>query len=203
SKHHVVDRMLEFGKLFGINLNPKTANIFFEPKYSSTKSAEEFIKNNYPVKKILFGINISAGSEARFWGVANYKLLISELSSYDLNMLLLCSPQDLDKATKISNNLIPIYYRPTFDEFCAMIPIVDFLFTPDTSIVHVISVFHKPMFGLYVKYKTNDIIWSPYKSEYDTIITEEPTLENVSFDQVKNKFIPFFEKFYFQKERHE
>ena len=203
SKYHVVNRMLEFGKLFGINLKPESANIFFEPKYSSTKSAEEFIKNNYPAKKFLIGINISAGNEARFWGVTNYKLLISELSSYDLNILLLCSPQDLDNAIKIANNNIPIYYRPTFDEFCAMIPIVDFLFTPDTSIVHIASVFHKPLFGLYVKYNTHDIIWSPYKSEYDTIITEEPTLENVSFDQVKNKFIPFFEKFYFQKDRHE
>jgi ADP-heptose:LPS heptosyltransferase len=203
SKNHVVNRMLEFGKLFGLKLNPEKANIFFEPKLTSTKSAEEFIKNNYPPKKFLVGINISAGNEARFWGVANYKQLIAELSNYDVNVLLLCSPQDLNNATQISNTKIPIYYRPTFDEFCAMIPLLDLLFTPDTSIVHVASVFHKPLFGLYVKYNTNDKIWSPYKSEFDSIITEEPTLENISFDQVKNKFIPFFEKIYIPKDRYE
>ncbi|MCX6167957.1 MAG: hypothetical protein NTX65_01350 [Ignavibacteriales bacterium] len=203
SKYHVVNRMLEFGKLFGLKINPDKINIFFEPKLTSSKSAEEFVKNNYSAKNFLVGINISAGNEARFWGVANYRLLIAELSTYDVNVLLLCSPKDLNNASQISNNNIPIFYRPTFDEFCAMIPLIDFLFTPDTSIVHVASVFQKPLFGLYVKYNTTDKIWSPYKSEYEAIITEEPTLQNITFEEVKNKFIPFFEKIYIEKERNE
>jgi ADP-heptose:LPS heptosyltransferase len=72
------------------------------------------------------------------------------------------------------------------------------LFTPDTSIVHVASAFEKPVFGLYVKYNTKDIIWAPFKSPFDCVITQEPTLANVSFGSVKQKFIPFFEKFYYE-----
>jgi ADP-heptose:LPS heptosyltransferase len=203
SKYHIVNRMLEIGKLFGLKLNPDKANIFFESKSVSLKSAEEFIQKNYSEKKFLIGINISAGNEARFLGVPNYRLLISELSQYDVNILILCSPNDLNSASQISNTKIPIYYRPTFDEFCAIIPSLDLIFTPDTSIVHVASAFHRQLFRLYVKYNTTDKIWSPYKSEYESITIFEPTLENISFDQVKNKFIPFFEKIYAKKEKDE
>ena len=68
------------------------------------------------------------------------------------------------------------------------------LFTPDTSIVHIASAFCKPVFGIYVKYNTKDKIWSPYKSSFDCIITQNPTLENVRFESVIERFIPFLKK---------
>ncbi len=199
SSHHVVERVMEFGKLFNLNLNNETINILFEPKYTSITGADDYLVNHFAGKKFLLGINISAGSEARFWGIKNYKRLISDLSNYKLNILLLCSEKDINNAAMISENKIPIYYRPTFDEFCAMIPKLDFLFTPDTSIVHVASAFKIPVFGLYVHYNTKDLIWSPYRSEFDCVITEDSDLRNVSYDSVYQKLIPLFEKIYFQK----
>ena len=77
-----------------------------------------------------------------------------------------------------------------------MIKYVDLLITPDTSIVHVASAFKIPVFGLYVKYQTNDHIWSPFNSPFECVITEEATLQNVSLDSVKSKLIPFFENYY-------
>jgi ADP-heptose:LPS heptosyltransferase len=82
---------------------------------------------------------------------------------------------------------------PDFDEFCAAISKLDFLFTPDTSAVHIASAFNIPVFGLYVKYNTNDMIWSPYKSKFECIITTEPNLNTVSFEDTIAKFKPFFE----------
>lgn len=203
SSYHVVERVMEFGKLFNLNLNSGTVNIIFEPKYASISGADNYIVNNFAGKKFLLGINISAGSQARFWGIKNYRQLISDLSNYKLNILLLCSEKDRDNAEMISGNKIPIYYRTTFDEFCAMIPKLDFLFTPDTSIVHVASAFRTPVFGLYVHYNTKDMIWSPYKSEFDCVITEDSDLRNVSYDSVYQKFRPLFEKIYFKKELYE
>lgn len=201
--HHVVERVMEFGKLFNLNLNNGTVNIIFEPKHASISGADNYIVTHFAGKKFLLGINISAGSQARFWGIKNYKQLISDLSNYKLNILLLCSEKDRNSAEIISENKIPIYYRTTFDEFCAMIPKLDFLFTPDTSIVHVASAFKTPVFGLYVHYNTKDVIWYPYRSEFDCVITEDSDLGNVSYDSVYQKFIPLFEKIYFKKELHE
>jgi len=81
-----------------------------------------------------------------------------------------------------------------FDTFAAGISKLNFLFTPDTSVVHIASIYKIPVFGLYVKYNTQDMIWSPYNTEFDCIVTEEPTLKNISFEEVINKFIPFLER---------
>lgn len=204
ASHHVIKRVMEFGKLFNLDLKNENINIVYEPQnYAFVKGADDFLVHHFADKNFLLGINISAGSKARFWGIKNYKQLISDLSNYNLNILLLCAENDINSAMMISQNRIPIYYRPTFDEFCAMIPKLDFLFTPDTSIVHVASAFKIPVFGLYVRYNTKDMIWSPYKSEFDCVITEDPNLANVSYDSVYKKFIPLFEKIYFKKELYE
>ncbi len=199
SKFHVVDRVLEFKKLFGLNVNSGELNIVYEPKVESVRSVSDYLKNHFAAKKFLVGINISAGSDARFWGASKFSRIIESLKLYDVNLILLCSEKDLESAAQIASAGIPIFYRPTFDEFCAMLPFLNFLITPDTSIIHVASAFKLPMFGLYVHFQTSDKIWTPYKSEFDCVVTEEPTLKNISVEEVENKLIPFFEKFYFHK----
>ena len=39
------------------------------------------------------------------------------------------------------------------------------------------------------------MIWSPYNTPFDCVITKEPTLKNINFDKVKQKFIPFLERY--------
>ncbi len=197
TKFHIIERVMEFAKLFQLNVDSSLVNISYTPKEQSILLANAFLENHFTSKKFLLGMNISASSDARFWGVSNYRNLINELANYKINILLMCSETELKHAVAISENKIPIYY-PNFDEFCAVIPRLDLLFTPDTSIVHVASGFNIPVFGLYVKYNTTDIIWSPYKSQFDYVVTEEPTLHNISFESVKKKFIPFLEKLYYE-----
>ncbi len=198
SRFHIIERVMEFGKLFQLNnVDSTSVNISYTPRQQSILLANTFLENHFTSKKFLLGINISASNDARFWGVSNYRNLIDELVNYKFNILLMCAETELQHAVAISENKIPIYY-PNFDEFCAIIPKLDLLFTPDTSIVHVASAFNTPVFGLYVKYNTTDKIWSPYKSQFDYVVTEEPTLHNISFESVKKKFIPFLEKLYYE-----
>lgn len=197
SKYHVVDRVMKFGKFFHLNVDRSKLNIAYDASLDASVKAEAFLEKHFPQKKFLFGINISAGSDSRFWGKENFKRLIADLAGYDLNLLLMCAEKDLRSAIEISEGKVPIFYRPVFDQFCAMIYELDFLLTPDTSIVHVASAFNKPLFGIYVKYNTNDTIWSPYRSPFECVVTEEPTLKNVTYDSVKEKFFPFFEKHYY------
>jgi hypothetical protein len=39
------------------------------------------------------------------------------------------------------------------------------------------------------------MIWSPYVSEFDCVVTEGPNLVNVTFDEVQYKLKPFLQKF--------
>lgn len=194
STNHVVDRNLQIAQLFNLPAHSDNLNIRYFPK----KEAMEKVRNTLQKKhngKFLLGINISAGSESRFWGVDNFRHLLDLLKCYNVYPLLICSTRDLNKALAITNNNREmIFYTPSFDEFASAVSCLDFLFTPDTSIIHLASAFGVPVFGLYVKYNTDDMIWSPYKSDFDCVITTSETLDDISFDEVIIKFKPFLEK---------
>ena len=55
------------------------------------------------------------------------------------------------------------------------------------------------VFGIYVKYNTTNMIWSPFKAQFDCVITEEPNFKNLEFEEVEEKFKTFFEKIYGQR----
>jgi ADP-heptose:LPS heptosyltransferase len=202
AKSHIVERLLEIAKLFGIkDIDYSNVRINYKPKESSLDEAKSFVKNNFEKHNFLIGVNISAGSDARFWGIERFKKLLDFLSKFDINILILSAPKDLEEANAISNSFevnglqkSKVFCNNEFDLFASIISQIDLLFTPDTMAVHLASAFNKPVFGVYVKYKTNDMIWSPYNTKFDYVVTEEPTLDNVSYEQVIAKFKPFLEK---------
>ncbi len=188
SSHHVITRLMEIEKLF--NISPSNdVNIHYSPTNASIEMAIKYLNQNFPKRKFLIGVNISAGSNARFWGVENFKKLLLFISSFDT--LIICSPNDKELAEKISEGRIKLFYSNNFDEFAAMISKLNLLISPDTAAIHLASAFEIPLFGLYVKYKTNDMIWSPFRSKFEYVVTEEQTIKNVTFENVKLKLEPF------------
>ncbi len=194
AKTHVVLRIMNLVTLFGFTFNPDEINITYRASKQSEDFAKQFLINNNLNNKFLIGINISAGSNARFWGVDRFKKLVQFFMEYNVNVLLLSSGTDLDKVSKISNQSILNFYSDNFDKFTGIISKLDLLITPDTSVVHLASAYKIPVFGLYVHYNTADMIWSPLRSEFDCVITEEATLTNMSYDKVINKLKPFFKR---------
>ena len=195
--HHIIERTLEFAKLFGFQPNYENAKVSYQIKESSLNFAQsQLIKYK---EKFLLGINITAGSDARFWGVENFKSLIELLSSYDLNYIVFTTENKSEVALQITDKKFIYPASNDFDTFAAGISQMDMLFTPDTSVIHIASLFKIPVFGLYVKYKTEDMIWSPYKTDFEFVVTQRATLEDISFNQVKEKFIPFLEKHIYEK----
>jgi ADP-heptose:LPS heptosyltransferase len=192
SNHHIIERTLELAKLFGLNPYYQSAKVDYQINQKSIEVAETYMKRFSD--KFILGINITAGSKARFWGIKNYKELITLLGNYSIKYIVFTDEDYFNDAKQITDE--KNIYPPSkdFDIFAAGISKLNMLFTPDTSVVHICSEFRIPLFGLYVKYKTNDMIWSPYNTEFESIITEDSTLKNVTFNEVINKFIPFLEK---------
>lgn len=196
SSNHVIERILELSKLLGFSYSKDEIKIGYYPKTENVQFAKEYIHKTFPEKKFLIGINISAGSDARFWGINNFRLMLKEIKKYNVNILLFSAPKDLDKAESITDRQYIYPVSKEFDKFAAGILELDFLFSPDTSAIHIASIKKIPVFGLYVKYKTNDLIWSPYNTDFECVITEDSNLENVSFEEVIKNFKPFFEKYF-------
>jgi len=195
SQTHIVDRNLALLKLFDLDCDKTKLNIVYQLRPESIVKADNFITNKFKQNKFLIGINISAGSEARFWGVDRYRQLLSFFKSYDANILLLSSTRDLKYAIQITTHNEPLFYSPSFDEFAAIISKLNFLFTPDTSTVHLASAFNIPLFGIYVQYNTDDLPWTPYQSKHEIIITKEPNFVNLNFEEVILKLKPFVENY--------
>lgn len=211
-KVHVVDRIIELAKLFNLNLTHEQNRIHYYPADESLLTAQEFISTSFNKDNFSIGINISAGSEARFWGVDKYKSLIEYLLNHNKNQILdiviLCTPGELHYAEdivrlskrpgcKFSESQIAISSHK-FDVFAAIISKLNLLISPDTSAVHLAAAFNVPVFGIYVK-DTADMIWSAYGVDFECVTTSDPNLHNLNFETVKNKFEPFFEKILLEK----
>ncbi len=193
AKVHVVERIASLGKALGIEPESSGLKIEYPVKKESIEFTEDFLDKNNLSEKFLIGINISAGSDARFWGLERFIKLIRFFKRFNAAIVLLTADKDLEKATAIGDQAeVPIFMSKNFNRFAAVISQLDFLFTPDTSAVHIASAYRIPLFGIYVKYNTDDIIWYPYNSEFEATVTTEPDFTNMTFESVRKKLEPFF-----------
>lgn len=199
TNHHLIERYLQFLDYLKIPYNKDEIRVNYQPSDESMRYAVNLINSIFEDRKYLVGINISAGSEARFWGIENYKKLISYFSQYDVNILLFSSPNEVEKAQQIIEDKKLISAEPTFEKMTAMLTQVDFLFSPDTSLVHIASSYKLPVFGIYINYNTDHVVWYPYNTEHELIVTEKPNFDELEFDTVINKLKIFFEQIYYGK----
>lgn len=196
-KYHIIERILEVTKLFGFEAEKSKAKVIYEPEKKAVNNVENLLSNNFPEKKFLAGINISAGSQARFWGVEKYKRLIKLFKGYPVSLILVSTPKDSSAAKEIAEQ-DTVIFTPGFDEFAALISKLNLLISPDTAAVHLASAFSVPVFGIYVKFNTKEIIWYPYGCKFDCVVTEEPTLENISYETFEQKLKPFLGKLLYE-----
>jgi ADP-heptose:LPS heptosyltransferase len=191
-KYHYCERPLFLLNLFGVKPDFENAG----PVYNFRRESEDFVKefktNNFKDSKFLIGINLFAGSLARFWGTENFKKLILFLKSYPVDIILITPgkvPVNIDELSDKAKIL-----KTDFDKLAALISKLDLLITPDTSAVHLASAYGTPVFGLYVHNNPDDIIWSPYRTDFEYAATTEETLASIKYEDAEGKLKGFLEK---------
>ncbi len=195
---HIIDEILLLADQFSFSFSKENINVEYFPTLEAKQKAINFIiKNKLDKMKPLVGINISAGSNDKFWGVERFRDLIKFLEKYDVNIIILHSLADKENAEQISRSNSFVFPNESFNGFAAMINGLDFLFTPDSAAVQLAASKQIPIFILYL-HKETAKKWCPYRSPYDCVITEEHSFLRLSYGKTLNSFITFFEVFYNQ-----
>ena len=185
SKTHVAEQILQLLKLFGVEPDLKTVRIVYDYTNKSSEFAADYLRRNFPEKKFVIGINLFAGSLARYWGTENFLGLLNFLETYPVNVILIAPgklPADIGELA----GKAPVF-RNDFDKLAALISKLDLLVTPDTSVIHLASAYRIPVFGLYVHFNTDEMIWKPYNSDFEFVLTKERTLDSIHYEEVERK----------------
>jgi len=186
---HIVERLAEILRVFRVDPADMPETIVYEPSVEHRKSAAESLRKLGVHAKVKVGVNISAGSESRFWGVDQYRAFVTTLASEhpDWVSVLLAKPSHAARARQIAEGIPSAVQCPMvkeFDAFAAMVEHLDFLLTPDTSIVHLASAFRIPCVVLYVQSNPSLRIWDPYHTPHQAVITASNDLASIRHDDV-------------------
>ncbi|MGB2867164.1 MAG: glycosyltransferase family 9 protein [Bacteroidota bacterium] len=196
---HIIDRIAQLLTPFRISPSDHIFAIRYVTSPDSDRFAEGFIKTKLPSGRPIVGLNISAGSEVRYWGTRNFSDFISWVTSShpECIILILHKPSDRDKAQAIHDLAPSAVVSPdttSFDQFAALIRRLAMLLTPDTSAVHLASAFNVPVVVLYVQSDKSLRIWEPYGTEYEILVTEKDDLSTIPASDVTTAFERLYER---------
>ncbi|MDD5673855.1 MAG: glycosyltransferase family 9 protein [Chitinivibrionales bacterium] len=153
-------------ELFGFPYQSGMYHPFLRIPDGSRKRAQEKLVALGINKYIL--LNVSAGEKKNLIAAALFASVCSEMRKISaVPILILYAPNDLKKARDVlsgSGGNSILLYQATDDlfEIASVVENSWFVISPDTSIVHLAVVFHKPVVGLYAAPERYNYYWRPY-----------------------------------------
>jgi ADP-heptose:LPS heptosyltransferase len=157
------------------------------PLQTVNKYSEFFGKINK--KKIL--VNVSAGSETRYWGTENWIEFIRQIDK-NIEMILISDKKDKEFADSliknhISDNLTYVDADNIF-EVAEVVRNCDVIVTPDTSIVHLASCFNKPIVAMFHNVEWVIKRYAPLSDVHRVILSKDRnSIADISVEEVLEK----------------
>ncbi len=187
--HHIIERLSPFAEVFGLPRMSAEGPVRYQPSLPAQREARETFERLGIIGRPKVGVNISAGSERRYWGTERYRDLAVRLTALDPvpAIVFFCKPADLQRATTIAGDCPGSFVvppSPAFDTFAATIAHLDALITPDTSVVHLASAFGIPSVVMYIQFNADLRIWEPYRAPHVPVITTVDDLSTITVDSV-------------------
>lgn len=193
-KHHIVERTSKLLELFDYDLS----TLDYKYKIKAMPCISELVNISKSGGNKLFMINLSGSHESRNWGEQNYsnfiKLVKSERNDY--TFILLYTADLIHQALQIEQDTGAIAHPliPSFEEYVSVLSSADFILTPDTSAVHIVSAFDIPQVCLFARdihnITADEIPWYPYKSQYFAFGEEDGNMKCIApkavFDAIKH-----------------
>jgi ADP-heptose:LPS heptosyltransferase len=193
-EYHIIERLSPLVEPFGFKASEAERPVAYAPQTSSREGAHAVMRERGLLERRKIGVNISAGSERRYWGTERYREIVAFLSKRhpEAAILVLCKPGDRDRAGEIVEDHPSAWVVPpssSFDAFAACVEHLDALVTPDTSVVHLASAFKIPAVVLYIQSNPDLRIWEPYRTPHAAVVTTVDDLRSISTEEVQAAWI--------------
>ncbi|HEY6829263.1 MAG TPA: glycosyltransferase family 9 protein [Gemmatimonadaceae bacterium] len=183
SDAHMVDRIADLAQAFDVVLDTAARHPILEISDDERARAEMLWGASPGIRRIL--INVSAGTSDRVWPDDNYIAIMRRLHEQEPAAVLrvIAAPAESERGARIARAgggaFVP---TPNIRDAFALVATADFVLTPDTSIAHAASAFHRPSVALYTRGKAER--WGLYGTIGRNIEHSELTLATLSVDRV-------------------
>lgn len=180
---HMVDRLAALARAFDIELSPAAREPVLTISPVEREKAEREWRAPAGAPRVL--VNISAGSSERQWPDDRYAAVIRHILEHHAGAVvrLIASPSDARRADAVAlaggGSFVA---TPSLRDAIALVATADFVFTPDTSIVHAASALKRPSVAIYARGKKSD--WSLYGTRGRSIEHTEPDLSGLPLEPV-------------------
>jgi heptosyltransferase III len=154
------------------------------PQEIIDKYSKIFLKSDN--RKVL--INISAGSESRYWKIQKWLELINRASK-DKDLFLISDLKDKATADKIMKNYkgekLNYLHAGNIFEVAEVVRNCDLIISPDTSIVHLASCFNKPIVAMFHNVEWVIKRYAPLSKKHKVILSKaKNSISDISVDDL-------------------
>jgi ADP-heptose:LPS heptosyltransferase len=182
---HMVDRLAALAGAFGLELSraDREPVLAITPSERATADREW----NAPPDALRVLVNVSAGTSERRWPDDRFAAVIRHVMHANPAVVarVISSPGDASRGESIARAGGGAYVAtPKLRDAIALVATADFVFTPDTSIVHAASAFKRPAVAIYIRGKKSD--WALYGTAGRSIEHTEPDLRGLPLEPVLN-----------------
>ncbi len=181
-------------------LNKEKSKIDKRPSFNIPPEVKKKFDKVFVSGRMNVLINISAGDESRYLEISKWINIINNISlinSPDINIIGLNS--DSEKTGEIIKNLrrdnIKYIGTDNILEVAEIIRRNDIVITPDTSVIHICSVFNKPVVGLFPNVEWNTNKFKPLSDQNEIIISKDrESVKSISAEEVVGAFKKLIKK---------
>lgn len=152
-----------------------------------------FFENLKLKPKSYFVLNPSASRKSKTFSNELILQLIKILQSFNLELILISSPEDSDRVSQIADECNCSFVKTkSIRQTFPLIKESKLVISADTSIVHIASSFNVPLIGIYKKNENELEKFKPLSEKYSIVFAEEGEfLESINSNEFDNTLKSF------------
>jgi len=195
-KHiHIVERTAQV--LLALGVNPEAISLSI-PYHLDTELIESsqraLLLAGVNLSKPLIMINIAGALDYR---VLNPEKTISWIQSIQSTIedqgiqIMVCGEKkhaDSLKYISSHTNTLTAPFVDSYNAFAGLLAGSSMVISPDTSVLHLISAFTIPCLAFFVEDNSGTMVWKPYQSPCEYIVTKGPTVNDIPSHEIVNAF---------------
>ena len=200
---HITKRYLAY--LIKLGLKKENIDISYDIYLKNEKKYEIFFNKIKENKKLI--LNPYGASKHKSFSIETLENIINYLKDKDIAIILVYFGDKYKELELLEKKYKYVYIPEKIESIldtAILIKKSNYVISPDTSIVHIASVFNKKMITVYPpkggKYGVDHLVWAP-KSEYSKVIFckdktgnyDEIDINTFNFDEMKKEILKILE----------